>query len=278
MTAPKNLWPRLAARRLGRWRRGALQICVQDDLGERAGDASSATASVASDRFVVGRCQSCVINCAPKGRGITMRIPIAAILLAASALIAGPAQTQQAADQKGDAFHRCTSDMALWVLRRKDGEVDKKRIVDEVLSSCILRAAIDALTGPQREAWMTQAKREVAAQIEKAAPRAKAERADEDQAGADYFLCLERHAKILALASDETADIVAQASLSSCPTERRAIFEVHRRYNDDWNEGTIKAMENVLVQHLLLEIVKIRAQRNVTPVPAPEPKPRKTPI
>ncbi len=207
-----------------------------------------------------------------------MRIPIGAIFIAASSLIGGAGQAQQAADQKEDAFHRCTSDMALWVLRRKDGEVDKEPIVDEILSSCILQAPIDALTGPQREAWMAWAKREVATQIEKAAPRAKAERADEDQAGADYFLCFERHAKILALGSDEPADIVAQASLSACPAERRAIFEVHRRYNDDWNEGTMKAMENVLVQRLLLEIVEIRAQRNVTPVPAPEPKPRKTPI
>jgi hypothetical protein len=45
---------------------------------------------------------------------------------------------------------------------------------------------------------MAQAKREVAAQVKKAAPRATAERADEDQAGADYVLCLERYAKVLA--------------------------------------------------------------------------------
>ena len=235
-------------------------------------------AGVAPDRFAVGQCQSYAMSCAPKGRRIAMRIPIAAIFLAASALVARPAQTQQATDQKEDAFHRCTSDMALWILRRKDGEIDKKSIVDEVLASCILQAPIDALTGPQREAWMAQAKCEVVALIEKTAPRAKAERADEDQAGADYFVCLERHAKILALGSDGTADIVAQASLSACPAERRAIFEVRRRYNDDWNEGKMKAMENMLVQRLLLEIVEIRAQRNVTPVPAPEPKLRKTPI
>ena len=211
-----------------------------------------------------------------------MRIPIVAILLAASALVVGPAQAQQGAtaDQRGDAFHRCTSDMALWTLRRKDGQIDKNRVVDEVLSDCILQAPNDVLLGSQRDrdAWMAQAKREVATQIEKLAPRAKAEKADENQVGANYFLCLERHAKVLALASDEAADTVAQASLSACPTERAAVFEVNRRHNDDWNEGTMKAMESVLVQHLLLEIVEIRAQRNVTPVPAPEPRPRKTPI
>jgi hypothetical protein len=119
---------------------------------------------------------------------------------------------------------------------------------------------------------MAQAKRDVAELIEKLVPRAKAEKADEDQVGANYFLCLERHAKVLALASDETADLVAQASMSVCPVERAAVLEVHRRYNDRWEEGTMKAMENVLVQCLLLEIVAIRGQRNVAPAPAPKPQ------
>jgi hypothetical protein len=209
-----------------------------------------------------------------------MRIPIAAILLAASALVAGPAQAQQNADadQKGDVFHRCITDMALRELRRKDGPIDKNHVVNEVLSDCILQAPDDALTGPQRDAWMTQAKRDVAALIEKLAPRAKAEKGDEDQVGANYFSCLERHAKVLALASDEAADIVAQASLSACPAERAAVVEIHRRYNDIVDEGTMKVMDNGLVQQLLLEIVEIRAQRNIAPAPTPEPAPRKTPI
>jgi hypothetical protein len=211
-----------------------------------------------------------------------MRIPITAILLAA-ALTAGPAHAQQdrsITDQGGDAFHRCTSDMALWTLRRMDGQVDKNRVANEVLSDCMLQAPDDALLGPQpqRDAWMAQAKRDVAVLIEKLAPRAKAEKAIEDQAGANYFLCLERCAKVLAPGSNETADIVAQASLSACPAERAAVFDVHRRYNDVLDEGAMKAMENVFVQRLLLEIVEIRAQRNVTPAPASEPKTRKTPI
>ena len=161
-----------------------------------------------------------------------------------------------------------------------DGQLDKKRVVDEVFSDCILQAPDDVLLGPQRDrdAWMAQAKREVAAQIEKLAPKAKAEKADEDQVGANYFLCLERHAKVLALASGEAADIVAQASLSACPAERAAVFEGHRRYDDIFDEGAMKAMESLLVQRLLLEIVATRAQRNVTPLPAPQPKPYNTRI
>jgi hypothetical protein len=211
-----------------------------------------------------------------------MRIPTAAVLLVATVFVAGSAQAQGSgsADQRGDAFRRCTNDMALWTLRRKAGQIDKN-VVDEILSDCVLQAPDHALLAPQRDrdAWMAQARREVAAQIAKLALRAKAEKADEDQAGANYFLCLERHAKVLALASDfEAADIIAQASLSACPVERAAVFEIHRRHDGIFDEATMKATDSVLVQRLLLEIVEIRAQRNLTPVPAPEPKPRKTPI
>jgi len=209
-----------------------------------------------------------------------MRIPPAAIFLAASALVVWPGRAQQAAiaNQKAGDFHRCTSDMALWTMRRKEGEIDKKRVVDEVLSDCLLQMPNEVLLGSERDrnAWMSQARREVAAQVEKLAPAAKAERADEDQVGANYFLCLERHAKMLALATDEAADIVAQASISACPAERAAVVEVHRRYDDIVDEGAMKVMDSGLVQKLLLEIVEIRAKRNITP--SPGPRPRKTPI
>jgi hypothetical protein len=195
----------------------------------------------------------------------------------------GPAEAQQdrpIADQKGDAFHRCASHMALWTLRRIDGQIDKSRVANEVLSDCILQAPDDALIGPQsnQDAWMAQAKRDVAALIEKLAPRAKVEKAIEDQAGANYFLCLKRHAQVLALATNEAADIVAQASLSACPAERAAVAEVHRRYDDVLSEGAMKVMDNGFAQQLLLEIVQIRAQRNIGPAPTPAPTPRKTPI
>lgn len=213
-------------------------------------------------------------------------VPITEILLLTlMVLTAGqPAYAQRdaaTADRKDEAFYRCTSDMALSTLRSKGEQIDKRRVVDEVMSDCVVDMPLTELGHAELSAWFAQAKRKVVAQVDKLAPRAKAERADEDQAGANYFSCLERHAKVLALATDEAADIVAQASLSACPTERAAIFEVHRRYNDRWEEGTMKAMENVLVQRLLLEIVTARAQRNVAPTPPPpptEPKPPKTSI
>jgi hypothetical protein len=153
-----------------------------------------------------------------------MQVPVAAMLLAASAaLAAGPAHAQlritpserAVTDQKDNSLRRCT----LSVLRSKAGQIDKKRVVDEVLSDCvpIMDMPNDVLLGPRQNmhAWIDAQRREVSALVDKLAPRAKAERADEDQVGANYYLCLERHAKVLALATNEAADIVAQASLSA---------------------------------------------------------------
>jgi hypothetical protein len=217
-----------------------------------------------------------------------VRIIVAALALG---LLVGPVAAQlriapserTVTDQNGDSLRRCT----LSVLRSKAEPIDKKRVVDEILSGCfpILDGMPnDVLMGPKqsRDAWIdaqtAQERREVSALVEKLAPRAKAEKADEDQVGANYYLCLERHAKVLALATNEAADLIAQASLSACPAERNHVFEVRRRYSEDWNEPTMRAAEGVFVQHLLLAIIEIRALRNVAPAPAPEPKPQKTPI
>jgi hypothetical protein len=210
-----------------------------------------------------------------------MRAPIAAIL-AVNMLAVGPAEAQlriapserAVTDQNGDSLHRCT----LSVLRSKAEPIDKKRVVDEVLSDCIPilnGMPNDVLLGPKQDAhaWidakMAQDRRKVSALVEKLAPRAKAERAIEDQAGTNYFLCLVQHARVLALATDEAADIVTQASLSSCPAERNAVVETHRRYGDDLSEGAMTVMDRALAQNVMLEVVKVRAQRNLTPAPAP---------
>lgn len=206
-----------------------------------------------------------------------MRSPIALVLLVVAVSVA---QTSHALDAKSDSFRQCAEEMVLWTLRRADGEFDIAKVVNEVLADCFLKAPDAVLVrGPQSDAWMAQAKRDIALLVDKLAPRAKAEKADQDQIGANYYLCLLRHAKVFALASDEAADIIAKASLSACPAERAAVFEVHKRYKENWTEGAMKAMERVLAQRLLLEIVALRAQRNITPAPAPEePSLRKTPI
>jgi hypothetical protein len=106
---------------------------------------------------------------------------------------------------------------------------------------------------------MAQVKPHIAAQVDENATRANAERAALDQANADYFSCLERNAKELALNSHETADIVAQASLAACPVERQNALDVNRRYHETFDDGAMEAADKLIVQHLLLEIVQIRA-------------------
>lgn len=208
-----------------------------------------------------------------------MRSMIVSVLIAVAVLIAQPTH---AFDTKNDAFRQCTENSVLWTLRQTDGKFDKTKVINEVLADCILNAPNDVLPkGPRNDAWMAKAKQDIAALIGKLESRAKAEKADQDRIGAAYYLCLLRRAKALSLASDEAADIIAQASLSACPTERSAVFEVQKRYNDNWTEQAMKAMESVLARRLLLEIVAARAQRSVPPVPTPtpsEPSVRRTPI
>jgi uncharacterized protein YaaW (UPF0174 family) len=78
-----------------------------------------------------------------------------------------------------------------------------------------------------------------------------------DQAAADYFSCVERFAKILALDSDETAEVIAQKSLSACSGERKVLIESNRSH---WNE---KTADNAFVERLISKITEIRARRAV---------------
>ena len=194
---------------------------------------------------------------------------VATIIAAAAILVTAAAHGQTL--HKPDAYQRCVEDSVLWTLRRANGPIDKNKVASEVLSECFWKAPDIALTGPERDVWMTQAKRDIVKLAEKLAPRARVEKVEEDRTAANYYSCLSRHAKLLALATNEAADLVAQASLSACPAERAAVFDIRKRYGDDWTEGTMKAMESVLVQRLLLEIVAVRAQRSLTPVPPPTP-------
>jgi hypothetical protein len=78
-----------------------------------------------------------------------------------------------------------------------------------------------------------------------------------DQAAADYFSCIERFAESLALASDETAEVIAQKSLSACSVERKMLIEANRSH---WNE---KTADNAFVERLIPKITEIQARREV---------------
>lgn len=191
------------------------------------------------------------------------------------------------ANSDQDGFHRCISQgirEAIGDVLHKDGEVavsgDIKRIVDRVLADCVLQAPNEVLSGgrAQMDAWMARAATEVEAQVRKDAPRIKAEKADEDRVGADYYLCLQRSAKLLAENSDESADLIAQAAFPVCAAQRNAVFEVYRRYNDSFEPGAMRAMEAEFSKRLLVEILIARAPRQSPIPPTSSPKPQKTPI
>ena len=57
------------------------------------------------------------------------------MLLVVTALMAGPAHTQQTSP-KTDSYHRCVEDMVLWTLRRANGPIDRNKVAAQILSSC----------------------------------------------------------------------------------------------------------------------------------------------
>jgi hypothetical protein len=148
------------------------------------------------------------------------------------------------------------------------------------MSECVLPnealALIDDRT--KLDAWMARAATWVETQIRKDASRIKVEVAEEDRAGADYYLCLQHSAKLLALNSDDSADIIVQAAFPACSAERNAVFETYQRYNDAFGTGVMRAMESEFSKHLLLEVLVTRTQRQAPSPPTSQPKPQKTPI
>jgi hypothetical protein len=204
-----------------------------------------------------------------------MHMPIAAALLVAISLMpssyaAEPIPSKSPQHTTGLPPPHCADETVLSVLRRI-GPVDKNKAVNEVDYICFGMPPAEVLSAPraQLDAWSAQSRREAAALVDKFAKRAKAEKAEEDQAGANYYLCLKRHAAALALNSAETAEVVARASLSACPTERSAVFNIYQRFHDDFSEGVMQKMEGIFLEHLLLEIVEQRAERGGAPTPAP---------
>ncbi len=104
------------------------------------------------------------------------------------------------------------------------------------------------------------------------APRLKAEKAEEDNAFGHYVRCLIDHAKILALNSSESAEVVAHAAFPSCLREREAVFDVYRRHGHDFSREAMEIAERRFYEDLLLEIIQARAPASPSPTPPPPPK------
>jgi hypothetical protein len=136
-----------------------------------------------------------------------------------------------------------------------------KQIVDRAMWGCLPPTSM--LLGDARaqsDAW-TRAAAGVKAQIRNDAPRVKAEKADEDRASAVYVLCLRNSAKLLALGSDESADLIVRAAFPACSVERNAVFDTYRRYEDIFEPSAMQVMEKVYFDRLLLEVIATRANR-----------------
>ncbi len=104
------------------------------------------------------------------------------------------------------------------------------------------------------------------------APRLKAEKAEEADAGSRYFGCLVDHAKLLALNSSESAEVVARASFPSCLGEREAVFEVYRHHGHEFSPEAMEVADRKFYENLLLEIIKVRAPASPSPTPPSPPK------
>jgi hypothetical protein len=76
-----------------------------------------------------------------------------------------------------DSFQRCIQEMTLETLRdRRSLDQDKAKTVDTILSGCILQAPILPQGREQLDAWMTRAKHEVEALVDKTAGFAREQR------------------------------------------------------------------------------------------------------
>jgi hypothetical protein len=134
---------------------------------------------------------------------------------------------------------------------------------------------INAAVEAQRKAALNEkVTADVEAQRRKAeldAPRLEAEKEQETQAGRTYYLCLVHHAQILALASNEPAEVIAEAAFPSCSSERQAVLDVYRYHNSFFDSKAMDMVDGKFKQSLLLEVIKARAQR-AAPLEPPPPK------
>jgi hypothetical protein len=152
-------------------------------------------------------------------------------------------------------------------------------LIDTISPSNSDFAYVNAAVEAEAKAALTLKENEEGAQMKKQqevdAGNEKIEKQEEDKAVSNYYGCLEQKAKTLALVSAETADIVAQATLSSCPTERMALVGVIDRYIPTGGNEVVARLEASFTKSLLLEIIKARATPEQKPA---APKAGRAPI
>lgn len=75
-----------------------------------------------------------------------------------------------------------------------------------------------------------------------------------------YFMCLSRHATVVANYSSEPADTVARAVFPSCLDERSTIADIYRRNGLALTDDSLEQIDKQFRDALLLIIIKARVQ------------------
>lgn len=180
-----------------------------------------------------------------------------------------------------DEFAQCARDEVMRSIRESSVTPDKKKVVNDVEGICMLQD-MDAATWTSKTheqiAADTKHEESVVAKLYDQLKASAAAQGDEvRKTGRDYVACLKEHARVMALSTNEAADIVVQGAMSSCPDQRKAIADARAKYEDIWSEEAAEAMDGVIAKRLLTDVVAARATRNLTPRPAP-PSPAKQAI
>ena len=150
---------------------------------------------------------------------------------------------QRAINRGGDlALYGYHTDIANDIISICSPQMRREVLHDSVYSNDANYSYVNAIVEAQYNVAINEKiHRQVDDEQKKAkldAPRLKAEKAEEHDSGAAYFVCLDRHAKILSLNSNESAEVIVQASFPSCSGERKAVFEVYRRHNNSFDLGS----------------------------------------
>jgi hypothetical protein len=139
-----------------------------------------------------------------------------------------------------------------------------------------VNSAIEALANATAAQWEQQEVEQLKKEDATATENEKIQERAEDLASKAYYACLAQHARTLALVSTETADVVAQAALSSCSAERMNLVGTVNRYVPSIGYEVAAGLDASFTKSLLLEIVKARATQ--TTPPKPPSAPHNTPI
>jgi hypothetical protein len=136
-------------------------------------------------------------------------------------------------------------------------------------------SSVDAQQESETSKIAKQKSEEEKHKTEMDAPRLRFEKSEEDRASKNYYMCLARNAKTLALNSNEPAEIIVQASFPSCANERQILLDLLKLHKGYADLELVNSMEAVFRPNLLLEVIKARTQPPAPSQRKPEASPSK---